>query len=129
MLVNISNHSFSSWPETQKQAAIVEYHNVVDLVFPPVDPVKDIPEIVLMAREYLKKCTDIFKNEVSPGFDKAVHIMGEMTFCFALVTMLQKQGIRCVASTTKRIVQQNGNAKTAEFNFVRFRDYPQVTEL
>lgn len=50
--------------------------------------------------------------------------MGEMTFTYALVKRLKEAGIRCVASTTKRICTENADgSRTSQFNFVRFRDY------
>ncbi|MEM3373490.1 MAG: hypothetical protein QXF76_04715 [Candidatus Anstonellales archaeon] len=53
----------------------------------------------------------------------AVHVMGEMTFSFALVALLLKENVECVDSTTERIVYEENNLKTVEFNFVKFRKY------
>jgi hypothetical protein len=44
----------------------------------------------------------------------AVHLMGEMTFTFALVRKLQAAGIRCVASTTARDVVEEGGGEGVE---------------
>ena len=52
-----------------------------------------------------------------------VHIMGEMTFTFAMVNALHKKGITCIASTTERISSEENGVKTSEFKFVQFRKY------
>ena len=54
----------------------------------------------------------------------AVHLMGEMTFTYALAQKLKNAGIPCVASTTVREVIDHGDGrKEAQFRFVRFRPY------
>jgi hypothetical protein len=54
---------------------------------------------------------------------QAVHLMGEMTFTFRLVTMLQAAGIPCIASTTHRTVEERDGKKIVQFEFVQFRPY------
>ena len=50
--------------------------------------------------------------------------MGEMNFTFGLVNMLLNYGIKCLASTTKRIAQESANGvKESVFYFVQFREY------
>ena len=50
--------------------------------------------------------------------------MGEMTLTFRIVELLKAQGIRCVASTTERIVTDlTDNRKETQFSFVQFREY------
>ena len=50
--------------------------------------------------------------------------MGEMTLTFRIVELLKAQGIRCVASTTERIVTDlPDNRKETQFAFVQFREY------
>ena len=44
-----------------------------------------------MADEYVKQLVNTFGAEIT------VHIMGEMTFTFMVVTRLKELGIRCVA--------------------------------
>jgi hypothetical protein len=53
----------------------------------------------------------------------AVHIMGEMTFTFALVNLLKEVGIKCIASTTKRNVEEIDGKHVSTFQFVQFREY------
>lgn len=38
MLINLSNHPYEKWDETQKQAAIEAFGRVEDYPFPPIDP-------------------------------------------------------------------------------------------
>lgn len=48
-----------------------------------------------------------------------------MTFSFALVALLLRNGVVCLASTTKRIVKTDamGTNKEVVFQFERFRRY------
>ena len=50
--------------------------------------------------------------------------MGELTFCYYAVRLLKKAGVRCVASTTERIIEETeDHRKVVEFSFVQFREY------
>lgn len=116
MLLNLSNHPFAQWGDTQKQAAITRYDAVKDLPFPKIDPQWTRDEIAQLADEYELKI-----REINPA---AVHIMGEMTFTYALVNRLIKAGFICIASTTERVVTEDGKGqKTSVFRFVQFRNY------
>jgi hypothetical protein len=120
MLLNLSNHHSSTWQEKQIKAAINKYESIIDIEFPCIDPNYSENEIINLAKEYLQKIIPYFSNA-----DKynAAHIMGEHTFIYALVNLLQKKGIKCVASTTDRISSVEDNKKISEFNFVNFREY------
>lgn len=121
MLINCSNHPVSSWDEKQKTAAKI-YGKISDLPFPAVDPEATTDEVALLARQYEIKIRHTLAEEATGAF--VVHIMGELTFCFALVACLQQAGIICLASTTRReIVENGGGSKTSRFQFVRFREY------
>ena len=113
MFLNLSNHPSVNWSEKQLAAA---GGNVVDMPFPQVDPDGDEAYIENLANEYLDKILKI-------GNIEAVHVMGEMNFTYSLVTMLKAHNIRCVASTTKRIVKDVGEQKISTFQFVKFRNY------
>jgi hypothetical protein len=123
MLINLSNHPSSKWSKKQLHAAQEEFTKVLDIPFPEVDPFADHKEIKILARMYAEKCMRYL--EAPPFIDQknALHIMGEMTFCFALISIFKSRSIRCVASTTIRNVSENKLAKTSKFEFVRFRDY------
>ncbi len=115
MLLNLSNHPSAKWPENQIQAAS-QYGGVTDMPFPHIDPEADTDQVRQLAEQYevkIRQMTDV----------RAVHIMGELTFCFALIPMLQNAGIPCVASTTARDTLEHDGIKTSVFRFIRFRAY------
>lgn len=113
IFINLSNHPSTSWSESQLAAA---GGKVTDLSFPQIDPDGDEAYIEQLANEYYNKIKAI--HGVT-----AVHLMGEMNFTFALVTKLKAEGIKCVASTTKRETVEENGVKISKFNFVRFRSY------
>lgn len=113
MLLNLSNHPSASWSPAQLAAA---GGKVADLAFPQVAPDGDEAYIESLANEYLNKILKM--NDI-----KTVHIMGEMTFCYKLITKLKAHNIRCLASTTKRETVEENGVKISKFNFVRFREY------
>lgn len=116
----MSNHPSSNWDEAQK-AASSRYGETVDLPFPMVDATGDEECIAKMADEYTLKVESLADREGS-----AVHIMGELTLCFALIRRLQEKGYVCLASTTERIVTETvPGRKESIFKFVRFRQYLQ----
>lgn len=120
MLINISNHHSSHWSERQKQEAVKLYGEIVDIPFPDVDESGDEEYIAELSEEYLYKV----KEYESSDSVLVVHLMGEMTFTFSLVKLLQLRGITCVASTTKRLVKDVGKwKKEVLFEFERFRKY------
>lgn len=122
MLINLSNHPAFKWSETQIAAAHRLYGEIVDLSFPQVDPSADENEIDSLAVQYVKLVADMAADKPA-----TVHLMGEMSLTFALVALLQKAGFSCVASTTQRIVNEFPNGrKEVQFQFVRFRKYPQL---
>ena len=118
MLINLSNHPYSKWDEKQKAAA-AKFGDTVDLPFPAIDTNGDEKYIKDLADEYLLKI-----QEMSKGKEATVHIMGEMTFTFALIKQLQDHGITCMASTSERIVDESiPGHKDVVFRFERFRKY------
>ena len=118
MLINLTNHPSALWSEEQKKAA-ERYGEIIDLPFPAVDATGDETNIASLADEYVQKLKDL-----ANGRDVTVHLMGEMTLTFALVRRLQTNGIRCVASTTQRIVTETEpNHKEVIFQFIKFRRY------
>ncbi|MEE3384455.1 MAG: CRISPR-associated protein [Prevotella sp.] len=118
MLLNFSNHPSSLWEERQVEATR-QYGEIADMPFPSIDPGVSSETVKEMAKSYVHDILQIAKNH-----DVTVHVMGEMTFVFSVVTQLEEKGIRCVASTTERIVKDNDDGtKTSEFSFVGFREY------
>lgn len=119
MLLNLSNHPYNQWGKAQQQAAIVQYSSVQDLPFPTIDPSSSSQAIQQLALNY---CHQIVALQ-----PQAVHLMGEMTFTYALVQLLQAAGISCIASTSQRkVITEEHGKKTVLFEFEQFREYPRV---
>ena len=118
MFINLTNHPSSEWGMIQKNAAIEQYGNIIDLPFPAVAP--DWSELMIQERadEYFHKCVELIGVEKSGS---AVHLAGELSFCFYLAQLLLHEGYTCVTSTTKRIVETHGNVKKSTFQFCCFR--------
>lgn len=116
MFINLSNHPSDGWSEEQL-AATQQYGEVVDIHFPNIEP--------SFTSSMVNSLADITVDTITAlGKDMVVHIMGEMTFTYAVVSRLKAMGIRCVASTTERntIMTPDGK-KISEFRFVQFREY------
>lgn len=119
MLINLTNHPFTQWCDKQLEAART-YGEIMDIPFPEVDENANEIYISALADEYLQKILDLAKDN-----NVTVHLMGELTFTFALLKRLQEYGIPCVASTSKRIVKEEEAGRKGEviFQFERFRRY------
>lgn len=119
LLLNLTNHPSTLWNDKQREAALV-YGEIMDMPFPMIDETDDETYISALADEYLQKILDLAKDK-----NVAVHLMGELTFTFALLKRLQEHGIMCVASTSKRIVKEEEAGRKGEviFQFERFRRY------
>lgn len=116
MLLNLSNHPSTSWPDKQISLANELYGEIQDMPFPQIDPLMDEAEIQALALDYLQKILAL-----QP---KAVHLMGELTFTFVLVQLLKNHGIIVIASTTHRsTVDLPDGTKNVKFEFIRFRNY------
>lgn len=127
MLINLSNHPSADWPEAQLKAAQF-YGPVTDLSFPVINPSAETFNIELLAETYEIQVRQLLTKE-STGYN-AVHLMGELTFCFALAVRLQKVGIPCLVSTTNRqAIDAPDGSKISRFEFVRFREYPELQDL
>lgn len=118
LFLNVSNHPTSGWGEEQLTAAKA-YGKVEDISFPSVSATASSEEINALA-EFV--ANDIIAD--NPDTELTVHVMGEMTFTFALVSKLKSYGIRCVASCTDRQAENLGNGdKLSHFHFAQFREY------
>jgi len=118
LFINLSNHPSAGWSEEQKAAA-AEYGDIEDMAFPAVDPDDDEEKIAEIAdsitEAVLKKAFD---------HDVTVHVMGEMTLTFAIVSRLTARGITCLSSTSERMSQElPDGSKLAMFKFQKFRKY------
>ncbi len=122
MLLNLSNHPSDKWHESQMNSAVNLFGSVKDVPFPLIDPFCSENDIILLADEFTERVLNILAEHTEDN--NAVHIMGELTFCFATISKLITNGIKCVASTTgrKAIINPDGS-KTTRFEFVKFREY------
>lgn len=119
MLINFTNHPSSLWDAVQTEAARKEFGDIVDVTFPVITPDADEEEIERLADEYVQKI-----KETAGDKTFAVHLMGEMTFTFAMLKRLQNMNITCVASTTERnVIEMSQGKKEVQFSFVKFRHY------
>lgn len=119
LLINLSNHPYKDWSEEQKKGA-EKYGEVQDMAFPEIDPAMKIDKIKKeIAAPQIYEIKNICKER-----RVTVHIMGEMSYTFYVVSQLKAFGIRCICSTSERIVEDLGNGeKKVTFRFKRFRDY------
>ncbi len=119
LLVNLSNHPYKDWSEDQKKAA-EKYGEVQDMAFPEIDPAMKIDKI---KKEIAAAQIDEIKNMCKER-RVTVHIMGEMSYTFYVVSQLKAFGIRCICSTSERDTEDlGGGEKKVTFRFKRFRDY------
>lgn len=118
MLVNFSNHPSCYWDTRQREASRC-YGDIIDFPFPVIAPNSSNEQLQAISQEWVKKILAL-----GDAKDITVHIMGEMTFTFMVVTRFKELGIKCVASTTERKTTYNPDGtKVSEFQFVKFREY------
>lgn len=119
ILINLSNHPSEEWEKEQKDSAKGKFEEIIDIDFPNISPSIKEEEFNELVNEYANKILD-YKY----SYNIVVHVMGEMTFTFALVNRLKEEGIRCVASCTERKVEVTPDGmKHVMFKFEKFRDY------
>ena len=128
MLINLSNHPSDKWGLEQTNAALSQFGHTEDMPFPQIDPEADTTEIVELSMHFATECIELFREykqqHPEASMPNAVHVQGEFTFAHVIVNIFHKQGIKCLASTTKRIVkEEEGGIKTSVFEFVQFRPY------
>lgn len=117
MLINLSNHPLGQWDEVQLAAAR-QYGEIVEMPFPDIDPHCTEDDVLSKVEEYLERI------ECIATMDTVVHVMGEMTFTYNMVSALKKRGIKCIASTTHRDTEiMPDGSKLSKFIFVKFREY------
>lgn len=115
--INFSNHPSGLWSDEQISAA-KQYGEIIDIPFPAISPEAIKEDLDIISKDAIQQ---IINSHLPPS---TVHIMGEMTLTFALVTELKALGYTCLASTTERKVEINENGdKVVHFEFVQFREY------
>ena len=128
MLINLSNHTSKNWDAEQLAEAENNYGKVVDIPFPTISPTATEDEIVALAKKYAQICISEL-NKSDEAKEIAVHIMGEFTFVYAFIQLMQKEGVTCIASTTKRNVVNSSKGKIVKFKFVKFRKYSNLITI
>lgn len=117
LFLNLTNHPSALW-EAKQLAAAGQYGTVEDMPFPDISPEATDRELLDLAE---KTAEEILQK--AEGADLTLHVMGEMSFTYRLVSLLKAEGITCVASTSERIAEEQDGVKTSEFRFVKFREY------
>ena len=120
IFINCSNHPSTNWGNKQRKAA-EKYGSIIDISFPPVDPVATTEEVIEIAKKMVN--TILSMNPV------AVLCQGEFTVTLAIVRGLQNKGVHvfsaCSERKTEERIDQNGlTTKVAVFDFCQFREYP-----
>jgi len=123
MLINLSNHPSTKWQEKQFTLANKNFGHIYDLDFPAVPPDYNRSQVIKMAKELLDQIMLIFNNNNNDLNVNAVHIQGEFTLVFNLITLLKEKNIICIASTSVRDVIEIGEKRIINFKFERFREY------
>lgn len=102
------------------------YGSIIDMPFPSIEPELDENGVRFLAEQCAMSIVKAIENQTV----RAVHLMGEMSFSFVLIFLLQQKGILVICSTTKRIVTEEQNQKkVSHFEFVQFRKYPELFDL
>jgi len=132
--LNISNHPSTQWSTEQLEAVQkialqlmdAPFSKIIDVPFPEVPPEAGIEEVDNIEDQIIDDLreSNVLQNTV------AAMVQGEFTLTSALVRRLQEHGIRVYAATTQRIVEIDAEGrKISTFKFVRFRVYPNLTNL
>lgn len=118
LLINLSNHPYAEWQEEQREAAKI-YGTCIDIPFPQIDPNADDNQLESIVDKYARQVKEYVKT-----YEVTAHIMGEMCFTYRLIKRLSSIGIRCICSTSYRLVHDEDNGKRyVEFHFKKFRNY------
>lgn len=118
MFINLSNHPLSTWSDQQLEAART-YGELEEIAFPNIGSHLTGIQVRTLAASFVANILAHY-----PAGNLTVHVMGELTFCHHAVSLLKAAGIRCVASTSERTVEELGEGKkVVQFGFVRFREY------
>lgn len=118
LFINLTNHPYNLWSQEQIDAAS-KFGEIVDIAFPVIAPDDSCNNIDTKVDYY----TNLIKEQAT-YFTVTVHVMGEMTFTYAVVSRLKQLGVKCLASTTERntVIMPDGK-KVSDFKFVQFREY------
>lgn len=126
MLINISNHHTKYWSKEQKQEGKKKFGRIKNIAFPQIPADANEEFVTYLASEY----GILIEEKLSENTEKhekeknGIHLMGEMTFCYALIDYLGIKEFDFYASTTERNAQYDKDGKKiSDFKFVQFRKY------
>lgn len=119
MIINFSNHPSSLW-SAEQLAAAQRYGEVIDLVFPDIDPYANEASLDSLASTYAQQIL-----RLAPS---AVLCQGECTFVYRLVRLLEEQDVPVLAACSRRKSQETlcpggRTLKQSIFEFAGFRRY------
>jgi len=124
LFINLSNHPYKNWNKKQINES-KKFGTQIDIKFPDVDPGASKKDLEKTKKQILNEIEKIVLEHNSIFQSTTIHIMGEHTLTHSLVNALNRLGITCVASTTKRISKDNlDGTKEVIFEFEKFREYP-----
>ena len=121
VFINCSNHPSSEWSDEQKKAAGRDGKvEIVDILFPEVDPQWGQKKIRSKAEEVCKK---IYRYNID-----RVMCQGEFTLSYQIIRELKGNGINVVAACSRRETKECRKAdgtteKKTVFRFEKFRRY------
>lgn len=133
MLINLTNHPVKGvfdenkkiyqnpWSKEQLDTAIALFDEIIEFPFPQISPYCNVSEVKELAQEYCNRCVAILKQ---PSLRNAVHIGGEIMFCYYVISFLLDKGYQVVSASSDRIIENLGeNRVVKKFQFVKFRKY------
>ena len=123
MFINYSNHPSERWGKYQLSEA-EKYGEIIDIDFFPVPVEYSSKDVINRAK---KEAETILKLLGDDKEASVVMCQGEFTLTFALVNLLQHQGVKVVAGLTERMVEETNvdgkTHKSVTFQFMGFREY------
>ncbi|MBQ6298635.1 MAG: CRISPR-associated protein [Selenomonadaceae bacterium] len=119
MFINHTNHPSERWSNEQITASKI-YGQIADMPFPLIRADATTAEVRELVRENMEKIMTM-----KPA---AVLCQGEFNYTFALVEQLKSLGVKVVAATSERTVQEEimpdgSTRQVSTFRFVQFREY------
>ena len=122
VFINLSNHNSADW-STEQITAANAYGELLDLVFPDVDP--------YWTDEKLNQVVDSYFAQIMAYPDPVVMLQGEFVFTYRLTNRLIRAGIPVFAACSKRKAieytdENDRHIRRSEFEFVQFRRYEDV---
>jgi len=121
MLLNLSEKPSGKWEKKQYYEAIKQFGTVEDIEFPVVPANAKLKEVLLLSKEFIA----LIEPKIRPNErTDAIHIAGELTFCFALIYVLRLRGYQCITSTYQKEtkVRKDGK-KISRTKWISFRAF------